>query len=1114
MSVNYLKKYKYKTDTYKDSVVNPAASVFVSANAGTGKTSLLTKRVLSLLLHGVSPARILCLTYTKAAAAEMEQRVLGSLGTWVMADEKTLRQELTAILARSPDDTMLTHARGLFATVLDVPESVRIQTLHGFCQTLLKRFPLEAGVSPQFSVMDSRTEQEMLKQARLQLFADASGTLKEAIAHLAAGSGGGDFDALLATLAKHKFAFRALFSRPGGLDAAIDEVRALLAVERDGSLESLIEKHFAYDAAVLAELRRIAEILSKGEKTDRTTAAVLADWLSAKDAATRMVLVERYTAVFVTQKNTAKDVYTKKAGIDQASKELLDYEGQRVIVFAEAYRALNLAARNEAILRLAEALLALYDGIKRRHARMDYDDLILAASELLERPGHAAWVLFKLDGGIDHVLVDEAQDTNPAQWGIIQALVGDFFAGESKSENDRSIFVVGDEKQSIFSFQGAEVRLLSAMQGYFGERIEAAGQPVDTISLTKSYRSLSNILQAADAVFGTHDTPLRHIPTRAEHDGLVELWPVIASEDASPSAQTQLVNKLADTIRDWLKNGLWLEARNRAVTAGDIMILVRTRTALVDKLTRALKRRGVPVAGVDRMELTENLAVQDLIALGEVLLLPEDDLTLAAVLKSPVCNIDEETLFALAAERGDKTLWERLHENAPAADALALLKNLRAKADFMPPYELYAYALGTLGLRNRFTGRMGEEYADAIDEFLSQALVYEQENVPSLQGFLHWLKNSKSEIKRDMEQSKRAVRIMTVHGAKGLQAPVVILPDTVSKPDMKDRLHWSGMEKEKIPLWLPAEGRDCAASALLRAGAKERMMEEYRRLLYVAMTRAEDHLYICGATGEKNVSDDSWYQLIRRGLEPQATACETPVGEGLRLGNVPLVKTAPSLTLPLEGEGSARKRAGGGGFAFLSKPTPAEPSPPKPLAPSRLGEEPPAASPANPEIFVRGLFIHALLQYLPDVPKKDWESVARGIAAPYRNQMSDSRIENCMREAMALIENPEFAAVFSPGAVAEAPITGTVQVNGAPVVVSGKIDRLVISKKEIWIVDYKTNQIPPDANSVPLAYRRQMALYRLLLQEIFPKHAVRAALLWTAIPRMDILDEAALKVLE
>ncbi len=1126
-------------------ILDPAASVFVSANAGAGKTSLLTDRVLRLLLSGAPPGKILCLTYTNAAAAEMKMRVQRVLGGWVMADEAALHAALRRLLGEAPDARMMRRARSLFATVLEAPEGVRVQTIHGFCQSLLRRFPIEAGVSPHFTVADERNAQALLQEARRRLFSRTHADIKlqAALEAMACTAGEASFNSLIDDIIKNKRRFVSLFSLSGNVEDIVRRIWKQCGLAHGVTVKSLIQQHFAYDEPTLMQLRLLPPLLLAGKgKSDGDTGRGLAAWLEVQSAAgegSGWEAVSAYVNVFITQKGTRrKNLFTKKTLEDEGLIAVLLAEQERTWRFSGDCRSLTAAERATHLLHVADALLALYDALKRQRALLDYDDLILIACRLLKQRDISPWVLFKLDGGIDHVLVDEAQDTSPEQWEIIDRLTQEFFAGEGGRRDDRSLFVVGDEKQSIFSFQGADPAALGRWRCYFSQRIRDAARVVHEVPLTHSYRSAPEILAAVDAVFASpqaragltfEEGDLAHIPTRLEHAGLVELWPLL-EEDGEVSPVARLVREVAKAISNWLKQGVMLESKGRPVQPGDVMILLRTRTTLADRLVRALKRLGVPVAGQDRMALGDNLAVQDLVALGQCLLLPEDDLTLAALLKSPLFEADEELLFRLAHGRGDATLWDRLRESKEKAaqDAFALLSGLRGIADYVPPYELFAYVLDTLGGRARFTGRMGAEYEDAIDEFLGQALLYERGNVPSLQGFLHWLADSDSEIKRDMEQAQNAVRVMTVHASKGLQAPIVILPDTTSLPSLKDRLLWQECDGVALPLWPGDEKQDDALTARARAAAKQAMFAEYRRLLYVALTRAEDRLYVCGASGRKKIGEEEvteeresvpcWYEMVRDGMAGKATAVEMAGGQGWRMGEalIPspagggsgwghvgkdILQHAPLPASSLRGEEY---------FNFLTRPAPAEPMPPRPLAPSRPGEEPAAASPLLArQVYRRGNLIHKLLQHLPDIPAEQREKAARAMAAD--PAMPENIREACIRETLAVLNDEHLAFVFAEGSVAEVPVAGCVELNGQVMPVAGQIDRLHVGEKEVWIVDFKSNREPPaNAADIPPAYLRQMRLYRLLLSRIYPDKPVHCALVWTAVPKITLLDEALL----
>jgi ATP-dependent helicase/nuclease subunit A len=861
-------------------------------------------------------------------------------------------------------------------------------------------------------------------------------------------------------------------------------------------MENLITAHFTYSERQIFCLRAVADLLLKSDKsTDTNTGVRLADWLSRPDA--RGELVDGYVSAFLTKDGELrKKLFTNNALHDEELIDNLLIEQQRVYEFEELRKTASILAHTADVLTVAEGLLAEYEAIKRAHAWMDYDDLILSACELLTRAGMSPWVLFKLDGGIDHILVDEAQDTSPQQWQIVDALAQEFFAGDGRSEASRSLFVVGDEKQSIYSFQGANVKELAKMQGYFSEKIADAKKPVHKISLTKSYRSADAVLKAVDAVFSNpkaragvtfDDAEIKHILVREGVAGRVELWPLIRAEegDTSNSPTTLLVRKIADEIADWIANG--------QASAGEIMILLRSRGTLADRLVRALKRRGVPVAGSDRMRLNDNLAVQDLVALAQVLLLPEDDLTLAACLKSPIFNVDEDALFRLAYNRADKNLWQRLGELPEFAETYEMLVELRAKADYMPVFELYSHLLDSMGARANFIGRMGEECADPIDEFSQQALLYERSHPPSLQGFLHWLSNSNSEIKRDMEQARDAVRIMTVHGAKGLQAKIVILPDTTEPPREQETMQWLG----DIPIRAPDASKQNKLYKQLYAKKREESLAEYRRLLYVALTRAEDRLYICGATAKEKISEECWYSLVEEGLEQIQL-----VDDGLQMMDDKNMSVSSSVIRHVSSD-----------FAFLQNPPPAEPSPSKPLTPSRPSAEIPAnASPlAGKQVYAAGKYVHLLLQHLPLHEAQKRSELAEIIARKFTGQIDDETLKKATRDALNVIENPEFSFLFSEKSLSEVPITGTVDFAGEKVTVSGQIDRLYIGENEVWIVDFKSNQLPPtNLQKIPTAYTRQLALYRALMQQIEPQKTIKCALLWTATAKLDVLSEATL----
>jgi len=1125
---------------------DPQGSVWVSANAGTGKTQVLTDRITRLLLDGVRPERILCLTFTKAAAAEMATRLSARLGGWAVAHEDQLKAEITALLGKPPEQSLLAPARRLFAETLDVPGGLKIRTIHAFCESLLGRFPIEAGIAPHFSVIDERTAAELIREARDRLLggtmSGGSADVGDALKLMAGLLNEEDFTRLIADLSSKRSQLRALFHLYGSAQGVIAAAGRALGLAEGETTEGAITQACDEAAFDKETLLAATEALSGGLKTDIASANALRDWLKG-DATTRATsFINVYLPIFLTKDNKPRaKVMTKK--IADANPDLLQgmlEEQSRIEAISNQLRALSILKASAALIHLGNHLLAAFEHLKEARALLDYDDLILKARDLLHAEGGASWVHYKLDGGLDHILVDEAQDTSPLQWDVIKALAGDFFAGEGAQTSNRTVFAVGDEKQSIYSFQGADPFMFGHTREHFKGQAENAGMAFAPVELVRSYRSTKSVLNAVDDVFCHEraregltfdDKPIKHIWARDGQAGLVELWPTMkpgeaievkpwdAPLDRLPvdSPEDRMAGRIADTITDWRARGEILPSAGRPIREGDIMILVRQRGSFAEKMVNTLKARGIPVAGADRMILTEQLAVMDLLALGRFLLLPEDDLTLAVVLKGPLfCFDDNEDLFPLSFKRPG-TLWAALKSAArdkpKYAHARERLSEFLKRADFMPPFEFYARLLGPEGGRRDLLARLGNEADDPIDEFLGLALDYEREHVPSLQGFLSWIEAGRTQIKRDLEQGLGKVRVMTVHGSKGLQGNIVFLPDTCSVPSARHetKLRWIGGAEPAL-LWAPLKDQEESLTAALAEDAAQLRAQEYRRLLYVAMTRARDRLYIGGWEGSRKPPEDCWYNLIDSALQGVAEEVVTASGDSvLRMSNG---QDAPPDGKPEADQALSEQTATLPDWAL--QPPPAEPEPPTPLSPSRLNDEsePAVRSPFDGDDgsrFKRGTLIHRLLESLPAIaPENQRVAAARFLARPVHDLQPDQQ-NAIVGEVMAVLEDPDFAALFGPGSMAEVPLSGRVGER----TVSARIDRLAISDQAITIVDYKTNRPPPtEAGAVAPAYLGQMALYRSLLRKIYPGRQVRCILAWTDGPRLmalpdDILDQYA-----
>ncbi len=1123
-----------KANAQQRAASNPNTSAFVAASAGSGKTKLLTDRLLRLMLSGTRPDRILCLTYTKAAAAEMTIRLNRRLGEWVAMPAAKLDAQLQS-LDIAPTQENRAQARKLFGDVLDLPGGMRIETIHAFCQSLLRRFPLEAGLSPHFQLEDAVDAASRLREAREQILA-APGR-RDAITALAGEIDERSFTELIAKMNAGEDTLHALLRTHTPAEIELMQFDALNAVSR--SHEDILRAAMEWPRKTYLETA-LGRIASGGTNTGRSWAFERLAWL-ARDIEHRVLTwVEWVDSHFTTAGSRRKMKTYTGAGL-AAEQDLLhaeiDLEHDRIEKLQDAVKAARLTALNAHLLTLAVPILH-----QDLHARADlsqvtYADLIAMTGELLKDPG-AAWILYKLDGGIEHLLLDEVQDTAPAQWKIANAIAEEFFAGYGAVEQPRSIFAVGDAKQSIFSFQGADLQSFESNRASFARRVQGAGQEWLDGELSISFRSTAPILQLVDAVFSAGPAQagvvaagasLAHGVSRLGQAGSVTVWPLTeanavpelphwavpddyASED---SAKTVLAREIAQHIKTLLDRRHHLPSRNRAIRPGDILILIRHRDELVTEITREMKKLGIPVAGADRMVLTRAQAVSDLLALCDALLLPEDDLAFAQFLASPLGDLSDASLMQLAAARHMPlyaVLAARQAEQQEWAAAQSFFSQLRSRVDFIPPYALLMEALGPLGGRARLLARLGPEAAEPIDELLAEALSFAAREPASLQKFIFQLRQSGAEIKREAESGSDIVRIMTVHGAKGLQAPLVILPDTAGMPKTDEKLFWLTPPQSDTPVPIYCPRKELRPQAVAQAIAQDKAakLEEYNRLLYVALTRAEDELIICGAKPKNALQDACWFESVRRGFDRLAVPVDA---DGRRSYATPqtappdreTASTAPAAAVVIPAWAGSAPR-------WQSTPPAAETTRPEPLAPSRNTEDEArravTASPLSENLgklrqaraaaLAKGRMVHALLQHLPAIPAPRRAQAAEAYLAHAAAELTQPARTAICRSVLSILDDPTLQPLFGPQSRAEAPITGVI----GDVEIGGLIDRLAIGGSEILLADFKTDRQPPqDIEAIPAAYLRQLSAYTALLAQIYPTHRISCVLIWTANAR-------------
>ncbi|MBM3550723.1 MAG: double-strand break repair helicase AddA [Alphaproteobacteria bacterium] len=1123
---------------------DPFASAWVSAHAGSGKTHVLAQRVLRLLLAGARPSQILCLTYTKAAAANMGSRVFDRLARWATLDDASLAKDIAAMGATIESGADLDFARRLFTRAVETPGGLKIQTIHAFCEKLLHIFPLEANVPASFRVVDDLERAELIDAARRRALDAATrdrGPLRNALARVARETAAAGFDALC----KELLQYRQNVARMREQDDYEARVFAALGLRSDETL-ARIEAAIIEDGEPPAAWPALVKSLRGGSTND----GKLADSLEAAFAlAPHPDCIDAYLSAFFTKEGDPRGIGKNKIITGPLAKRepqllaRMEAERDRLIGLVEKRKAGAVAERSLALHALGDAILAEYEHAKRRRGLLDYDDLIEGARRLLHRSSSSpSWVLYKLDAQIDHILLDEAQDTSSDQWDILAAIADEFCAGagarEARRGPPRSFFAVGDEKQSIFSFQGAAPERFEAMRREFRLRFDRVERRFEPVTLTQSFRSAPGILQAVDDVFAIEDNRLglcfdsqepapRHEAWKSDVAALIEIWEPIGPEKApDPSdwrlpidhfdasdPNERLAHRLARKVKALLspENGECVEDRGalRPVEAGDILVLVRKRGPLFESIIRALKSEHVAVAGADRLNLADHIAVHDLIALGRAALLPQDDLTLASVLKSPFFGLDDDDLIAFAPGR-PASLIEALAESEEPRRRVAAerLRRLRRDAAECAPFDFYSRVLGPEGGRAQLVARLGGEAEDAIDEFLKLAASFEREQPPSLTAFLAMAESLDLSIKRDMESAGGAVRVMTAHAAKGLEAKIVFLPDTCGAPSGKHdpKLHVFGEADEAVLLWSLGKDSDPSALKELRDAHRRDELRESQRLLYVALTRAEERLYICGAHGVKGRAEGCWHDAIRQALEPSCEALPDPLEPSstiLRRGAV-----LPRFDLARVERASLAVELP----AFATTKATREETPAPPLRPSsalagadviELAGDGPAKG-EQAERLLHGRLVHALLQHLPACAPDHRREAARRFLSARGGFLDEDKQEALAQSAFAIVGDPRLASLFGPGSTPEVDIVATLE-NGAAV--SGRIDRLAETASEALIAEFKTGR---PRGKIEDAHLRQLALYRAAVAPLFPGKRLRCFLIYTQNASVFEAEETAL----
>lgn len=1169
---------------------DPKSSVVVTASAGTGKTKVLTDRVLRLMLDGASPDQVLCLTFTKAAASLMKTRIREELSRWTTCDDAELVRTLTDLEGAAPDARRIKRARRMFAEFLD-NDNMRIMTIHAFARSLIQSFPAETGIASGFKQMDEQDEADLLRESVADVLRDVQATpgtpLAKAVHMITPELNEDDFESLIGQLTSRRGKLLHMMEQHGGLDGTIDAVFGYLGADRKAEPRKMFDdlnSDWGLSARAI-DVEGLREALADLRSIDAKKA--LSAWLNNPEL--RQAHFDAYAEVFLTKEGSIRKKLYDGKSLESGYPALYE-EAQRLFDGLEEIQTVRVGRGTESILRLMSAILEKYGEKKRAQNLLDFDDLVYRTNVMMAQDNNGSWVLQKMLGNLRHVLVDEAQDTNRDQWTLIGAVVKAIFENPlaTAPAKDNTFFGVGDEKQSIFGFQGADPEEFGRYKKNIAEIVTRAGGTFNTVEMDIAFRSSPAITRFVDAVFENPDAAdglffkeeadtrkVRHNPFRKGQAGLVEIHPVIRGHkegDATPwplplemhpasNPAADMAAQIAEDVRKMLDSSDHLESRGRPVHPGDIMILVRRRSDFVDDMIRELQKRDIPVAGADRMSLREHIVVMDLVALGEIVLFPRDDNKLASILKSPLIGMTEKELEDLAIGRPG-SLWDALKNKAENdttarriyAETFAYLSGLKEHVNDERPYEFYSNVMmnacpaeKTSGLYAIY-GRLGVEADDPMVEFMNAIERFEKTHVPSLQGFLSWLTAGEAEVKREISFSKEnsRVQIMTVHGAKGLEAPIVIMPDTTGIPSdntrARPRFLWP-MDDRTVPLWVPKADLENSAFVRERRKIELETDREYRRLLYVALTRAADRLYVYGSKGDDKVSEKSWYHLIQQGVgylegdfkkvdpTPSAAFNEAANDNGgeaedtIILDHERILRFKTEQTAPAHDDGrrAMEKKKPVSVPAWANKAPSADQRPREKFRPSEYNaaaakQKIVAPSPLGAEkeaYYIQlGNVVHELFELLPSLPAARRDDALREYLAKPAWNITPRDQQETASQISGILNHPVFGILFGPQSRPEVPISGRFVQDGQVKEVNGKIDRLLVTDSSVTIVDFKNAQkVPEDASGVSFRYTAQMAAYRLLLRQIYPDKEIRAALLYTREAKLlplpsDALDRA------
>jgi ATP-dependent helicase/nuclease subunit A len=1100
----------------------PQSNIWVTANAGSGKTSVLTSRFIRLMLDGARPEKILCITFTNAGAAEMREKIFNKLSTLALLPLENRKSELSQLLGDIATDKQAKQLQELYLKIIDRPDKIRILTIHSLCQHLLKKFALEAGVQPYFQVIDELAQNELITESQNRLFSlklyskdgkkQYAEEIVNAIKDIAKTHSETTIREAISAMLKKGHRFLQVIEAHESLENYLANLKTILKADFE---ESELSKNL-YNS-LFPQLTNIAVKLSNGPKKAQDIANDITNYAHSKS-------VEHLRSALFTKEGEPKKLASLAVVKNDDSLALeIDKATEKLVDFEERITSKKLYKTTENLTYIVYGIIQIYEYLKDGRSALDYNDLIHKTTALLNDKEATSWVLYKLDGGIEHLMLDEAQDTSPEQWQIVNALTTEFFSEETK----RTLFVVGDEKQSIYRFQGADINNFYDQKRRYQNTTAHLNNRLELVPFNMSFRTLPAILNVVDKTFEPphlkaqitdDESAINHAFFRGDNanlTGYFELKPPIIPEkkdkikhnwhlpesypeSEESSARKILAANIANDIATMVKNGRNLPSQSRPVRAGDIMILLKNRDELFRELPRELLKHGIKTTGGDRLNIAEQIAAEDLLSFAKFLTLPEDDHNFACLLKSPIIGLSEQQLFELAYKREEVSLYKRfLQQSHEYPSENAMLSHFLNIVDYNSPYEIFTELLEVNNIRQKFYKRLGAESKAIIDEFINLTAKFEANYSSGMQGFITWFKNSDAEFKNSPANNPDEVRLLTVHGSKGLEAPIVILANAmqVNAASKTEKIYFLD---DHFICPLLKELRNQATNELIES-EKTQEENEYFRLLYVAMTRARDELYVYGAQS-RNASKNNWYTTIHTAIQDME---HKNVNESIVIASESYIQAA-SMYDAVQNTNDAKLDLAA--FGYMQN-VPKFTNKQQVFSPSHLIEidEIPyknakkQGSTGGELEKERGNIIHKLFENLPKIAPDQCQKYAENIfkSSNFKDRL---KLDDILNETITCLKNPEFAQIFSENSMVEVPVMG--EVDGK--MLSGKIDRMIITDEKVIIVDYKTNRKIADVNSqTHNKYRRQLLSYKQLMQKIYPQKAIETIILWSAENKLE-----------